>query len=169
MADGRLAQDQLLRSGTGALLGPAWPRLPRPPLFGLDEVTDLRTSGGAHGLGGASGRMAPHRLDWAFDGYFQDDPLLPGNLVLDALMQLVGFKAIARGYAGRARALAVCAERSLSEVRPGPGQVTYRANVRRVSDPRQVVHAQSGASVNGTPCAHADGLVLAVVPGAWPT
>lgn len=168
MAEGRLSHNHLLQSGTGALLGPAMPRLPRPPLLGLDEVTDLQTCGGAHGLGGASGRMALHRLDWAFACHFQDDPLLPGNLMLEALMQLVGLTAIARGYVGRARAMAVRDVRFLAEVRSGPGHITYRVDLRRASDARQVVLAQGEASVNGRPCARADGLVLAVLPEVRP-
>ena len=118
--------------------------------------------------GGASGRMALHRLDWAFACHFQDDPLLPGNQMLEALIQLVGFTAIARGYAGRARAVAMREMRFLSEVRPGPGHITYRVDVRRASDARQVVHAQGEASVNGRPCARAEGLVLAVLAEVRP-
>src|SRR5690242_17695679 len=88
---GIIEYEALLSAACGDLLGPLAPRLPAPPFLGIDQIWDLETTGGVSGLGGVKGRLDLKRFAWVFECHFVDDPVLPGTLVLDAMLQLVGF------------------------------------------------------------------------------
>lgn len=64
-------------------------RLPRPPLSMIDAVAAFDPDGGDAGLGRIRGRQAVDPNAWYFKAHFYEDPVQPGSLGLEALLQLL--------------------------------------------------------------------------------
>jgi PfaB family protein len=75
-----------LRSGTAmhALL-----RTPRSPVLMLDRVVAWDPSGGRHKKGYIRAEKDVDPSEWFFDAHFYQDPVMPGSLGVDALLQLM--------------------------------------------------------------------------------
>lgn len=56
----------------------------------VDRVDALTLDGGAHGLGFVSGSKRVDPAEWFFRAHFYQDPVMPGSLGLEALVQLLG-------------------------------------------------------------------------------
>ncbi len=66
-------------------------RLPRPMLCMLDRVTGYWPKGGKQALGAARGEKDVNPQEWFFKAHFFQDPVQPGSLGLEALLQLLQF------------------------------------------------------------------------------
>lgn len=77
------------------------PSLPGAMLRMLDRVTAYEPRGGAAGLGWARGELdvSPHA--WFFKSHFFTDPVQPGSLGLEAMLQLLEFVMIEQGLGDR--------------------------------------------------------------------
>ncbi|MGI9332056.1 MAG: 1-acyl-sn-glycerol-3-phosphate acyltransferase, partial [Gammaproteobacteria bacterium] len=64
-------------------------RLPGPQLLMLDAITGYWPTGGAAGLGAICARQDIHPRAWYFKAHFYQDPVQPGSLGLEALLQLL--------------------------------------------------------------------------------
>ena len=73
------------------------PRLPAPMLCMLDRVTAWSPEGGKKGLGWARGEKDVDPAEWFFKAHFFQDPVQPGSLGIEALVQLLQFAMIERG------------------------------------------------------------------------
>ena len=71
--------------------------LPEPMLLMLDRVTGYWPQGGSHGLGSLRGEKDVAASEWFFKAHFFQDPVQPGSLGIEALIQLVQFSMIERG------------------------------------------------------------------------
>lgn len=139
------------------------PRLPLPPLLGFDEVSGVASAGGAHGRGCAYARKSIESLNWIFDCHFVDDPVMPGSLLVEALLQLAGLYGALLGYAGLGRAVKIGAVRFTAEVRPSDQFIEYRLDVRNTRDADQLVIADGTALIRGEPCMTASRLCVAII------
>src|SRR5574340_875236 len=101
------SRDELLACGHGRLFGPGNARLPLPQMLMVDRIVRIDDHGGAHGKGLIEAELDIHPDMWFFACHFEDDPVMPGCLGLDAMWQLVGFWLGWRGNPGRGRALGV--------------------------------------------------------------
>jgi 3-hydroxymyristoyl/3-hydroxydecanoyl-(acyl carrier protein) dehydratase len=63
--------------------------LPGPRLLRLDRVTGLWPKGGAQGLGSIRGEKEVRKRDWVFKAHFYQDPVQPGSIGVESIMQLV--------------------------------------------------------------------------------
>ena len=75
------------------------PRLPAPMLCMLDRVTAWAPQGGQKGLGWARGEKDVDPGEWFFKAHFFQDPVQPGSLGIEALVQLLQFAMMERGMA----------------------------------------------------------------------
>lgn len=157
----KFGRDALIRMSEGTLLGRSAPRLPAPPLLAFDEVWNLR-KGGKGERGGASASIDLRKLHWAFDCHFYEDPILPGSLILDGLLQLVGLCAAVHGFRGQGRATRVGSTSFRREVTPADGKLEYRIEILHTSAQRQAILANGVALVDGEPCVEAEKLFVIV-------
>jgi len=75
-----------------------------PMLLMLDEISGYWPEGGARGLGQARGEKWVDPGEWFFKAHFFQDPVQPGSLGLEALLQLLQFVMIEKGAGGGMRA-----------------------------------------------------------------
>lgn len=114
------------------MFGPGNARLPLPPMLMFDRITHIATEGGEYNKGIIRAELDVRPDLWFFDCHFQDDPVMPGCLGLDALWQLAGFFLPWQGEPGRGRALGVGEVKFTGQVLPTAKLVNYQIDVRRV-------------------------------------
>lgn len=74
-------------------------RLGNRKLRMLDRVDEFWPEGGTHGLGAARGRRAIDVGDWYFKAHFFQDPVQPGSLGIEAMIQLLQLFMLESGMA----------------------------------------------------------------------
>lgn len=124
--------EELLQCGRGELFGPGNAQLPQPPMLMFDRITRIASEGGVYDKGEIIAELDINPSLWFFDCHFQNDPVMPGCLGLDAMWQLVGFYLGWMGGPGRGRALGVGEVKFRGQVLPHNRLVSYRINLKRV-------------------------------------
>ncbi|MDH5300358.1 MAG: 3-hydroxyacyl-[acyl-carrier-protein] dehydratase FabA [Gammaproteobacteria bacterium] len=125
-------REELLQCGHGELFGPGNAQLPLPPMLMFDRITVINEDGGKYGKGEIVAELDITPDLWFFACHFENDPVMPGCLGLDAMWQLVGFYLGWIGGPGRGRALGSDEVKFTGQVTPKVKTVTYRINLKRV-------------------------------------
>ena len=157
--------------GRGAGEGP---RLAAAPLLMLDRVTGIWPAGGPAGLGRYRAETDVDPAAWFFKAHFFQDPVQPGSLGLEAMLQLLQFAMIHRGMAespgGAARfePLALGEPHSWKyrgQVLPRNRRVTTLLDLVRTGEDDRGPLAVADASlwVDGTKIYEARGLAMRIV------
>jgi|TARA_B100000745_G_scaffold102032_1_gene65212 3-hydroxyacyl-[acyl-carrier protein] dehydratase/trans-2-decenoyl-[acyl-carrier protein] isomerase len=126
------SKEELLECGNGEIFGPGNPQLPQPPMLMMDRITLISDEGGAHGQGQIKAELDISRDLWFFDCHFNEDPVMPGCLGLDAMWQMVGFYLGWKGGQGRGRALGVGEVKFTGQVLPEAKLVSYEIDIKRI-------------------------------------
>jgi 3-hydroxyacyl-[acyl-carrier protein] dehydratase/trans-2-decenoyl-[acyl-carrier protein] isomerase len=134
----------LLACARGELFGPGNARLPMPPLLMFDRITKIADRGGSHDKGEISAELDVRPDLWFFKCHFQNDPVMPGCLGLDAMWQMVGFFLGWLGGLGKGRALGVGEVKFSGMVLPTDKLVSYYIDFKRVIMRRLVVGIADG-------------------------
>lgn len=124
--------EDLIACAHGELFGPGNAQLPMPPMLMFDRITKIAETGGAYDKGEIVAEMDVKPDLWFFDCHFENDPVMPGCLGLDALWQMVGFFLGWLGAPGRGRALGVGEVKFSSLVLPKARKITYEISLKRV-------------------------------------
>lgn len=124
--------DELLGCGRGELFGPGNAQLPLPPMLMFDRITHIGDDGGEYGRGVLEAELDIRPDLWFFQCHFDNDPVMPGCLGLDAMWQLVGFYLAWRGGIGRGRALGGADIQFTGQVTPDKSLVRYRVSIKRL-------------------------------------
>lgn len=142
--------EELLECGHGRMFGPGNARLPLPNMLMLDRITVIGDDGGKFEKGQIIAELDVHPDLWFFACHFEEDPVMPGCLGLDAMWQLVGFYLGWRGNKGRGRALGAGEVKFFGQVLPTAKKVTYEINMKRVIERKLVMGiADASLSVDG--------------------
>jgi 3-hydroxyacyl-[acyl-carrier protein] dehydratase/trans-2-decenoyl-[acyl-carrier protein] isomerase len=123
---------QLLESGHGRLMGPGNAQLPLPPMLMFDRITAIDAQGGPHGKGRMIAEFDVRPDLWFFECHFENDPVMPGCLGLDAMWQLVGFYLGWLGAPGRGRALGVGEVKFTGQVTNTVKSLRYEIDMKKV-------------------------------------
>jgi 3-hydroxyacyl-[acyl-carrier protein] dehydratase/trans-2-decenoyl-[acyl-carrier protein] isomerase len=122
----------LLACARGELFGEGNAKLPLPPMLMFDRITRISEKGGAADKGHIEAELDIKPDLWFFKCHFQNDPVMPGCLPLDALWQLVGFFLGWMGGLGRGRALGVGEVKFSGMILPTAKKVSYYIDMKRV-------------------------------------
>ena len=124
--------EELIGCGRGELFGPGNARLPMPPMLMFDRITRVAANEGQYGRGLLEAELTIDPNLWFFACHFENDPVMPGCLGLDAMWQLVGFFLAWKGGLGRGRALGGAEVEFTGQVTPDKHLVRYSVHMKRV-------------------------------------
>jgi 3-hydroxyacyl-[acyl-carrier protein] dehydratase / trans-2-decenoyl-[acyl-carrier protein] isomerase len=124
--------DELLGCGHGHLFGPGNAQLPMPPMLMFDRITHIDDTSGKYERGVMTAELDIRPDLWFFQCHFDNDPVMPGCLGLDAMWQMVGFFLAWKGGLGRGRALGGADIQFSGQVTPDKRLVRYTVDIRRV-------------------------------------
>ena len=122
----------LLECATGGLFGEGNAQLPAPPMLMFDRITLISDHSGKYERGEVKAELDISPELWFFACHFNNDPVMPGCLGLDAMWQLIGFFLAWRGGLGRGRALGGNDIQFTGQVTPDKKLVRYTVDIRRV-------------------------------------
>jgi 3-hydroxymyristoyl/3-hydroxydecanoyl-(acyl carrier protein) dehydratase len=142
----------------------------------VDRVTALDPRGGAAGLGWIRGEKAVDPGAWVFKAHFFQDPVQPGSLGIEALLQLIKIFMIERGLdAGveRPRFEPVALGRRMvwkyrGQVIPENRRVVTEVEIDEIGRDERGPYAsgQGWLWVDGVRVYHVTGLAMRIVAGA---
>ncbi|HUP22947.1 MAG TPA: beta-ketoacyl synthase N-terminal-like domain-containing protein, partial [Thermoanaerobaculia bacterium] len=154
-------------------------RLARGKLRMLDRVTGYWPDGGDAGLGRLRAERDVDAGDWYFQAHFFQDPVQPGSLGIEAMVQLLQFFLIESGAAEgiaepRFEPLATGVPitwKYRGQVVPANQRIAITLDVTTVTREENAVVATAGASLwcDGKRIYSADNLGMRVVSGAPPS
>ena len=124
--------EELIACGKGDLFGEGNAKLPLPPMLMFDRITEIKKDIGEFKKGFIKAELDIKNNLWFFDCHFQNDPVMPGCLGLDAMWQLVGFYLGWIGEPGKGRALGVNSVKFTGEVLKNVNIATYEINMKRI-------------------------------------
>lgn len=117
----------------------------------IDRVDALTLNGGAHGLGFVAARKQVDATEWFFRAHFFEDPVMPGSLGLEALIQALGlwakerFPALVDSHRYEALALGLAHTwQYRGQVIPTNAVVEVEANITKVIDGDEPVIVADG-------------------------
>ena len=124
--------EDLISCAKGELFGEGNAKLPLPPMLMFDRITKIKKDTGEFKKGFIEAELDIKDNLWFFDCHFENDPVMPGCLGLDAMWQLVGFYLGWIGEPGKGRALGVNSVKFTGEVLKKVKMAKYEINMKRI-------------------------------------
>jgi len=149
---------------------PTHPRLPDQRFRMVDQIDAIDRRGGPHQLGVIRGSIAVDPQAWFFQAHFHQDPVWPGSLGLESLLQLLEVFAIDRWELDetvelQAVALSIPHEWTYrGQVLGHRERVTVEAVITEIDDSRRLIRADGRLVVDGLWIYAMRGFTIEVVP-----
>jgi 3-hydroxyacyl-[acyl-carrier protein] dehydratase/trans-2-decenoyl-[acyl-carrier protein] isomerase len=156
-------RSELIRCTEGTLFGESSPKLPSPPLLAFDKIVEISTKGGKFGRGYAIASKNLSSMMWVFDSHFPQDPVMPGTMLVEGLLQLAGFFGAYVGGRGKGRAARVDDVKFVAEVTPEDEEILYRIDVRKHNIEHTLLVAEGRVIARGTERTTVGGLFVIVL------
>jgi 3-hydroxymyristoyl/3-hydroxydecanoyl-(acyl carrier protein) dehydratase len=154
------------------------PRLAGPMLLMIDRVTGYWPGGGRAGLGRLRSEKDVDPGEWFFKAHFFQDPVQPGSLGIEAMIQLLQYHMIEQDMAAgipRPRFEPFATGGQLTwkyrgQVVPANTRITIEMEILRAGadDRGRYALAEAWLWVDGTRIYHAEGLGMRIVPDDLP-
>jgi 3-hydroxymyristoyl/3-hydroxydecanoyl-(acyl carrier protein) dehydratase/1-acyl-sn-glycerol-3-phosphate acyltransferase len=151
-------------------------RLPRGRLLMLDRITGLWPDGGRAGRGRLRAEMDVDPAAWFFKAHFFQDPVQPGSLGMEVMLQLLQFYMLHRGMGvgmTQPEFRPLAGQRLLTwkyrgQVLPSNCRVIVDMEILDVAEDEDGPYAVADASlwVDGTRIYHVQNISMAIVSGA---
>ena len=136
--------EELIKCGEGKLFGEGNAKLPLPPMLMFDRITEIKQNAGEFKKGIIKAELDIKDNLWFFDCHFQNDPVMPGCLGLDAMWQLLGFYLGWLGLEGKGRALSVGNVKFSGMVLPTVKKLEYKITLKRVLTSKLILGIGNG-------------------------
>ncbi len=161
------SREDILQAAEGQLFDAGRALLPCPPFLMFDRIVHIDGDGGSHGKGEILAELDVRPDLWFFACHFKGDPIMPGTLGIEALLQLVGFYLAWTGHMGKARALGLKEAQFRGEILPGAKTVSYRLDFTRTrTKPITMAIADGTVSVDGHDIYYVKGLQVGLFPNS---
>lgn len=98
-----------------------------------------------------------------FDSHFPENPVMPGTMLVEGLLQLAGFFGGYVGGRGKGRAARVDDVKFLAEVTPQDEEILYRIDVRKHSADHRLLVTEGGVMARGIERTTVGSLLVLVV------
>ena len=105
----------------------------------FDRIVSISKEGGRHGRGELVAELDIKPDLWFFECHFENDPVMPGCLGLDAMWQLLGFFLGWMGMPGRGRALSCGSVKFSGMVLPNVSKLTFHLDIKRLINRKLVM------------------------------
>jgi 3-hydroxymyristoyl/3-hydroxydecanoyl-(acyl carrier protein) dehydratase len=133
----------------------------------IDSIDIFQPEGGPEKLGFIQGSKQIDPDEWFFKAHFYQDPVWPGSLGLEALLQLLQVVAVER-WGSSSQSLTTLTRTPhqwtfRGQVVPTSKRVTVQASVRAVDDRQRLVRADGYLSVDGPVIYHMQDFELQLV------
>lgn len=127
---------------------------PTPGLRMIDRIDAFAPAGGSKGLGYLRGSKAVDPGEWFFKAHFYQDPVVPGSLGLESMLQLMKVAAARRWPRAKGEFQATALHRThkwsyRGQVIPTNSRVTTEALITKVDEATQTLTADGFLSVDG--------------------
>lgn len=140
-------------------------RLPAPPFLMFDQIVSIHTDGGDFNKGYLIAEKKVVFDEWFFFCHFQGDPVMPGVLEVDALLQLGGFFLMHLGFDGHGRALRTGRTIFREQVRPHHKKIIYKIDFKKIITRKTpMAVARAVAEVDGEISAEIDEIMVGMFP-----
>ncbi len=149
---GSYSFEELLECAHGRMFGPGNAKLPLPPMLMFDRIVNIADTGGKYDKGQVVAEMDVKPDLWFFACHFENDPVMPGCLGLDALWQMLGFFLGWMGLPGKGRAISTGEVKFSGMVLPTAKKLVYEVDIKRLITRRLCLGIGDGqVSVDGEP------------------
>lgn len=108
------------------------PPLPLPPLLMLHRIINIGETGGAYNKGFAAAEYDVNPEDWYFKCHFKGNPIMPGALGFDGIMQLGGFFFAWTGARGGGMATSFGGGKFRGKILPTSRVVRFEVHIKHV-------------------------------------
>lgn len=153
----RFSREDLEACAGGSIFGDGNAQLPSPPLLMLDRITEINFSGGEYDQGYAIAKLDVGESNWFFKHHFQNDPVMPGCLLIESLWQLAGFHLAWCGYHGRGRVIDSGKTKFLQSIHAQRQTLTVAIQIRKIiSTPHPITIAKGLIISNNNPICKSD-------------
>ncbi len=143
------------RSRADSPIFPDQPPFPDSRWRMVDQVEEMVSRGGPHGLGLIRGSSQVDAAAWFFAAHFMNDPVWPGSLGLESMMQLLKLMAVSRWGASAGSAIespvigATHRWTYRGQIVPTDHRVTVQAVIKSRDDERRRLVADGHLEVDG--------------------